>query len=212
MKRAFHSIVFLFLFAFTYGQQPDSVQLKKTYYSLAEAQREPLKVYRLNLSNLPADSFPVDLSKFRNLRYLCLNNDHIEFIPRSVGDLENLETLELNGDDFKTLPAELSRLKNLQEIYLNVNKKIDLTSSVKVLSGMPNLKVLHLESDGIKSLPSNISSLSHLERLYLSHNDLTDVPSEIKDIKSLQYLDLKDNNIPVYKLENYKTFGVKINF
>jgi Leucine-rich repeat (LRR) protein len=212
MRTAFYIAALFFSFSFAYGQQVDSVQFKKTYYSLVEASKEPLKVYRLNLSNLPVDSFPVDLSKFRNLRYLCLNNDHIEFIPRSVGDLENLQTLELNGDDFKTLPAEMAKLKNLQEIYLNVNKKIDLTSSVKVLSGMPNLKVLHLESDGIKALPSNISSLTHLEKLYLGHNNLTEVPSEIKSMKSLQYLDLKDNNIPTYKLENYKTFGVKINF
>jgi Leucine-rich repeat (LRR) protein len=198
--------------ALTLAQGADSAQYKKIYTSLAEAKKEPLKVYRLNLSNLPADSFPIDLSPYKNLWYLCLNNDHLEYIPSSVGDLQNLRVLELNGDDFKTLPPAFSKLKNLEELYLNVNKKMDLTSNVKLLSGLPKLKVLHLEGDGISQLPGNFSKLSHLEKLYLNNNNFTDVPKEIQGLKNLRYVDMQNNAVPQYKMEKYKTFGYSIHF
>jgi Leucine-rich repeat (LRR) protein len=196
----------------TLAQGVDSAQYKKTYTSLAEARKEPLKVYRLNLSNLPADSFPIDLSIFKNLWYLCLNNDHLEYIPSSVGDLQNLRVLELNGEDFKTLPPAFSKLKNLEELYMNVNKKMDLTSNVKLLSDLPKLKVLHLEGDGISKLPANFSGLSHLEKLYLNNNNFTDVPQEIQGLKNLKYVDMQNNAVPQIKMEKYKTFGYSIHF
>lgn len=215
MRYSFVKIVFasLILGFGAMTAQVDSVQYKKIYTSLAAAKKEPLKVYRLNLSNLPTDSFPVDLSKFKNLWYLCLNNDHLEFIPSSVGDLQNLRVLELNGEEFKTLPAEFSKLKNLEELYLNVNKKMDLTSNVKLLSGLPKLKILHLEGDGITKLPSNFAKLTHLEKLYLNNNGFTGVPPEISMIKSLKYVDMQNNSIPMqYRNSDPKTFGFSIKF
>jgi Leucine-rich repeat (LRR) protein len=209
-------VLCLALMCFAYvcaNAQVDSAQYKKIYTSLAEAKKEPLKVYRLNLSHLPADSFPIDLSPFKNLWYLCLNDDHLEYIPSSIGDLQNLRVLELNGDDFKTLPAELSKLKNLEELYLNVNKKIDLTANVKLLSGLPKLKVLHLEGDGITKLPPNFVKLTHLEKLYLNNNTLTQVPPELSSIKSLKFVDMHNNPVPMkYQRSDYKQFGFTVNF
>lgn len=211
------SLLFLFtisLFVGTrsIGQTTNFNQLTKVYTSLKEALKEPLKVYRLNLSGLPVDSFPIDLSKFKNLEHLYLNYDHLEFIPKEIADLQNLKVLQLNGDNFKTLPPEFSKLKNLQEIYLNADKKIDLSQNVKVLSNLPKLRILHLEGDNLSSLPPNFSMLSHLEKLYLGNNKFTSVPLQIKDIKTLKYLDIRNNNVPAIKKEDYKTFGYKINF
>jgi Leucine-rich repeat (LRR) protein len=210
------SIIFFIVFSLISGslaaQKVDSVQYKKIYLSMTEAMKEPEKVYRLNLSNLPIDSFPIDLSKFKNLWYLCLNNDHLEFIPSSVGDLQNLRVLELNGDNFKTLPLEFSKLKNLEELYMNVNKNMDLSGNVKLLSGLPKLHILHLEGDGIGKLPANFGELKHLEILYLNDNKFNEVPLEIKGLKSLKYVDMQHNNIPQYKAADYKTFGFKIKF
>lgn len=194
------------------AQSADSVQLKKVYTSIAEAYKEPLKVYRLNLSNLPIDSFPINLSKFKNLQCLYLNYDHLEFIPREIADLQNLRVLQLSGDDFKTLPTEFSQLKNLEEIYLNVNKKMDLTQSVNVLSTLPKLHILHLENDGITVLPPNFTMLTHLERLYLNDNKLTEVPLQIKGLKTLKYVEMQNNSFSPTYMSNYKTFGFKIKF
>ena len=209
--------LFLFLLLFVcnkilFAQGVDSAQYKKVYTSIAAAYKEPLKVYRLNLSGLPVDSFPIDLSKFKNLECLYLNYDHLEFIPREIADLQNLKVLQLSGDDFKTLPPEFSKLKNLEEIYLNVNKKMDLTQSVSVLSTLPKLHILHLENDGITKLPSNFNMLTHLEKLYLNNNKLTEMPMQINGLKTLKYVEVQNNNFSPAYMSDYKTFGFKIKF
>jgi Leucine-rich repeat (LRR) protein len=207
-------VVSLFFWGSLSAQKIDSVQYKKVYTSLRAAMKEPEKVYKLNLSNLPVDSFPIDLSKFKNLWYLCLNNDHLEFIPSSVGDLQNLRVLELNGDDFKTLPPEFSKLKNLEELYLNVNKNMDLTSNIHLLGSLPKLHILHLEGDGIVKLPDNFGELKHLDMLYLNDNKLKEVPLEIKNLKTLKYVDMRNNPVsqPMYNSPDYKSFSFKIKF
>lgn len=215
MKRFLISLVlvcFLLGSTFAYAQTIDSTQYKKVYTDFNQALKEPLKVYRLNLNNMSIDSFPIDLSKFKNLEYLCLNSDQIEFIPREIEHLQKLRSLQLVGNDFKTLPPEFSELKNLEEIYFNVNKKMDFTQSVKVLSTMPKLTILHLDNDGLVALPDNLSTLTHLERLYLNDNKLTDVPKEINGLKNLKYLDIQHNQIPQIKMSNYQNFGVRVKF
>src|SRR6185437_9144926 len=195
MKKAIYIFLFnCFLFSgnmLIKGQTIDSVQYKKVYTNFTEALKEPMKVYRLNLSKMPLDSFPIDLSKFKNLQYLCVNNDQIEFIPREIEHLQNLKGLELVGQNLKTLPPEFSNLKNLEEIYLNVNKKTDFTQNVNVLSTIPKLTILHLENGELMELPGNFSILTHLEKLYLNDNKLTDVPEQVNGLKNLKYLDMQ---------------------
>lgn len=194
------------------GQTADSAKHKKVYTNYAEALKNPEKVYNLNLSDVPLDSFPIDLSKFKNLQYLCVSNDQIEFIPREIEHLQNLRGLELKGANLKTLPSEFSELKNLEEIYLNVNKKTDFTQNVNVLSTLPKLTSLHLENGDLVALPNNFSMLTHLENLYLNDNKLTDVPPQINGLTNLKYLDMQHNKVPPIKMINYQNFGPRIKF
>ena len=215
MKKALYIFFvncFLFGSSIVIGQTVDSTQYKKVYTNFTEALKEPAKVYRLNLSKMPIDSFPIDLSKFKNLQYLCLNNDQIEFIPREIEHLQNLKGLELVGENLKTLPTEFSDLKNLEEIYLNVNKKTDFTQNVNVLSTIPKLTILHLENGELVELPGNFSILTHLEKLYLNDNKLTDVPEQINGLNNLKYLDMQRNKIPPIKMSNYQNFGLRVKF
>ena len=205
-------VCFLLSVRLVNAQAIDSTQYKKVYTDLRQALKEPLKVYRLNLSSMPIDSFPVDLSKFKNLEYLCLNGDQVEFIPREIEYLQKLRSLQLVGNDFNTLPPEFSELKNLEEIYFNVNKKMDFTQSVKVMSAMPKLTTLHLDNEGLIALPGNIGTLTHLEKLYLNDNKLTEVPKEISGLKNLKYLDMQHNKVPQIKMSNYQNFGLRVKF
>jgi Leucine-rich repeat (LRR) protein len=205
-------VCFLLSIRLVNAQTIDSTQYKKVYTDFTQALKEPLRVYRLNLSAMPIDSFPVDLSKFKNLEYLCLNGDQVEFIPREIEHLQKLRSLQLVGNDFKTLPPEFSELKNLEEIYLNVNKKVDFTQSVKVLSTIPNLTILHLDNEGLVTLPDNFGTLTHLEKLYLNDNKITEIPKEINGLKNLKYLDMQHNNVPQIKMSNYQGFGLRVKF
>jgi len=216
MKQICSILLFIcFLFngnLFIKGQTVDSAQYKKVYTNFAEALKEPTKVYKLNLSSMPLDSFPVDLSKFKNLQYLCVSNDQIEFIPREIEHLQNLRGLQLVGANLKTLPPEFAQLKNLEEIYLNVNKKTDFTQNVNVLSTIPKLTILHLENGELMELPGNFSILTHLEKLYLNDNKLTDVPEQVNGLKNLKYLDMQHNKVPPIKMSNYQNFGLRVKF
>lgn len=215
MKQFFITLLFscyLCSSLLTNAQTIDSTQYKKVYTNFTEALKQPEKVYRLNLSKMSLDSFPIDLSKFKNLQYLCLSNDQIEFIPREIDNLQNLRGLELVGSNFIKLPIEFSGLNNLEEIYLNVNKKTDFTQSVNVLNTIPKLTILHIENGELVELPANFSILTHLEKLYLNDNKLTDVPEQVNGLKNLKYLDMQRNKVPPIKMSNYQNFGLRVKF
>lgn len=59
----------------------DSLSLEKEFVSLEEALLNPENVYRLNLSNQSVVLSEADWSKFTNLQYLSLKNDHLKLIP-----------------------------------------------------------------------------------------------------------------------------------
>ena len=62
----------------------DSTQLNKELFSLDEALKSPDKVYRLNLSNQKLELSDTILSKFTNLQYLSLENDHLTQVPAGI--------------------------------------------------------------------------------------------------------------------------------
>ncbi len=191
----------------------DSALLKKDFFTIEDALKNPAKVYRLTLDSSSLRIPDSIWTKFSNLEYLSLKNDHLPQIPPGVGLLANLKVLDLSGNDFKTLPSSFSKLQNLQELYINDDKKFQLGKNISTLSKLKNLKSLHLENDNLKGLPANISRLSHLELLYLNNNHFKKVPSEIKGIKNLKFVELHDNDIvpDVHQKQN-TGFGVKIGF
>jgi Leucine-rich repeat (LRR) protein len=192
----------------------DSSIIKKEYSNLEEALKAPEKVYRLNLNNqkfkMPSDSI---WSKFINLEYLSLKNDHLKKIPGGLGRLKKLRVLDLSGNDFKILPQSLSSLENLTELFLNDEKEMDFNKSIGVIDNLPNLRILHLENDNLKNIPKDVLHLRQLEKLYMNNNKFKEIPKEIYGLKNLKYLDLHDNKY-IFKnqfLPN-QGFGVKINF
>jgi Leucine-rich repeat (LRR) protein len=207
-------LLFALIFQNVNAQTPaDSSLLKKEFISLEEALKEPQNVFRLNLSNQTIQ-FPDSIwSKFTNLQYLSLKNDHLKNIPSGIGNLKTLTVLDLSGNDFKELPSSFTGLSNLRELYLNDEKNFQFDQSIPVLSKLPNLKSLHLEGDGLKKLPKNIFQLTTLESLYINNNRFTEMPLEINGLKNLKYLDMHDNKLKIPNQVNQDSgFGVKIRF
>ncbi|MBK9791797.1 MAG: hypothetical protein IPP60_01490 [Sphingobacteriales bacterium] len=96
---------------------------------MEEAFANPEIVYRLDLSNQQLNKSQVEsLSKFRNLRFLSLKNDHLKEIPKSISRIDKPESIDL-GNDFKFLPTEIKKLKN-GEIYLNNDPFADINQEV----------------------------------------------------------------------------------
>ena len=81
--------------------------------NIQEALKEPEKVFRLNLSNQDIKISNEDWSKFINLEYLNLKNDHLKEIPLAITKIKSLKTIDLSGNDFTNLPESFSNLTNL---------------------------------------------------------------------------------------------------
>lgn len=192
----------------------DSSLVNIEYIVLEEALKSPEKVYRLNLSNtnfkMPSDSV---WSRFINLEFLSLKNDHLKEIPGGIGNLKNLKTLDLSGNDFRVLPQSFSSLTNLKEIYLNNEVNMNVDKTLMVLKDLPNLQILHLENDNLKRFPKSLLNFNRLEELYLNNNRFKKIPKELKQIKSLHYVDLHDNKINLdIKGIDTQGFGLTMRF
>jgi Leucine-rich repeat (LRR) protein len=48
----------------------------------------------------------VDWSKFINLEYLSLKNDHLKEIPSGITKNKTLKSIDLSGNDFAILPSD----------------------------------------------------------------------------------------------------------
>ncbi len=194
--------------------QIDSSNINKEYRSIEEALKNPDQVYRLDLSNqnifVPNDVW----SKFINLEYLSLKNDHLKELPSEIGTLKKLRVLDLSGNDFIVLPKSFSELYNLEELFLNEEKRFNLDENIEVLSLLPHLRILHLENDQLNKLPKKIYRLNHLESLYLNNNKFKEFPTELKEMPNLKYLDFHDNKLSPLELQNFQSqnFGIKIRF
>ncbi|MFK8043898.1 MAG: leucine-rich repeat domain-containing protein [Crocinitomicaceae bacterium] len=213
LTSVFYSICLLAGSAVHSQTQTDTVNIKKEYINIDSALAHSADVYRLNLSN-QAFSIPDSVwSKFTNLEYLSLKNDHIKELPEGLFSLKNLKVLDLSGNDFVSLPVAFSQLVNLEELYLNDEKHFQFDQSISILSELPKLRSLHVEGDSLTSLPKDIHKLSHLEALYLNNNQFKQVPIELKGLENLHYLDLHDNKftVPAQSTPN-PGFGFKIRF
>lgn len=59
------------------------------------------------------------LSRFDDLRALCLSNMNMIEIPNSIGNLWSLSELDLSGNNFEFIPASIKRLTRLNRLDLN---------------------------------------------------------------------------------------------
>lgn len=191
-----------------------ATETAKTYVSLEEALNSPFKVYRLDLSNQEFKNLPDSIwTKFENLEYLSLKNDHLSKIPDGIGYLKKLRVLDLSGNDFKVLPQSFSGLTNLTEIYLNNENRMNYTKTLNVIKDLPSLRILHLENDNLKKIPRSLMSLQQIESLYLNNNLFNTFPKKLKELKNLKYLDLQNNQLKFndFELQNFGE-GIKIRF
>ena len=125
-------LLFTLLFQSVKAQtSTDSTLLNKEFLNIDEALKNPENVFRLNLSNQNIQFSDSIWSKFTNLQYLSLKNDHLEEIPEGIGNLKNLKVLDLSGNDFRVLPSTFSGLINLQELYLNDEKNFQFGKSTR---------------------------------------------------------------------------------
>ncbi|KAH6774939.1 hypothetical protein C2S52_012500 [Perilla frutescens var. hirtella] len=139
--------------------------------------KEVLSICRLlkvlELTGAPLESIPDEVFKLYHLKYLCLRDTRVKFIPKSIKYVRNQEILDLWDTDVTELPVEILELRRLQFLfvgryldllYKGTNKLDfdDIGQSCRVPYGIGIDKV---RSEHGKDLCTSVANLTNLRRL-----------------------------------------------
>ncbi|KAF3449643.1 hypothetical protein FNV43_RR10374 [Rhamnella rubrinervis] len=154
-----------------------------------------LKVLDCRGANI--DTFPEEIAKLYNLRYLSLRDTKVRSIPRSIGKLRSLETLDLRYTYVTELPNEILRLRRLRHIFVYRYEKIFSPSieviGFKALGGLETLSFLqslcYIEvNHGGASVMKSIGELTQLRRLCIRELRAEHGADLCSSIEKLRYL------------------------
>jgi len=171
---------------------------QKIYISLADALKDPEKVYILDLSSQSLKRLPEELTALKNLQALILNNNNFEEIPKVVFEMKDLRKLicknqfpdpSKNKGALRIIPPEIQRLKNLEVLDLSDNAINSIPDELLLL---PRLKNLNLSSNHFYSQEDikKICKIKTIEELALGGNFLKTLPAELINLPVLKSLDL----------------------
>ncbi|GMP52536.1 hypothetical protein CsSME_00018308 [Camellia sinensis var. sinensis] len=85
---------------------------------LASSSNALLLLTVLDLGGSLLETFPNEVSKLLQIRYLSLRETNVKIIPKLIGKLQNLETLDLKGTYVNELPDDILKLQRLRHILL----------------------------------------------------------------------------------------------
>tara|TARA_B100000676_G_C17846027_1_gene715533 strand:- start:51 stop:740 length:690 start_codon:yes stop_codon:yes gene_type:complete len=175
------------------------------------------KLYVIELKNNNIDSFPEEISSFRNLMYIKSSGNSLKKLPQSLGFTPTIKSLILHHVSIDSLPNSFNKLGSLMELEIQINNA-DTFDVGDRLSGLYNLKTLMIYKSNLKSFPigldknlklekilivnsnlnaldSSFSGMKKIETLILDKNNFETFPEEILDLKTLKELSLRDNNL-----------------
>lgn len=171
------------------------------------------KLQSLNLSNNNIASLPAEISTFRNLQFLNLEGTNLTSLPdlskfknlisldldnmstlngpdaiKQICNVESLREMSMNSVYLMSLPFEIKNLKNLLKLNLS---RCGLTEFNKGICMLKDLIYLDLSFNEITSIPSEIGNMKRMEELYIGGNKITSIPDEIDELeRSLRILGL----------------------
>ncbi|KAF3447828.1 hypothetical protein FNV43_RR08534 [Rhamnella rubrinervis] len=189
---------------FWFGAKDDSIPS----FSLSTFFNGGLRFLKvLDCTGANIDTFPEEIAKLYNLRYLSLRDTKVRSIARSIGKLRNLETLDLRDTYVTELPNEILRLRRLRHIlvYRRSEKRFSSSAEVigfKALGSLETLSFLqslcYIEvNHGGAGVMKSIGELTQLRRLCIvqiraEHG--ADLCSSIEKLRYLRSLSLLSAN------------------
>lgn len=140
------------------------------------------EIISLRLNNNPIKVFPIQISKFYNLKSLDLEKTKINSLPNEIGDLKNLEKLNLDNTKIIILPETIGKLEKLKELRC---VETNLTSIPDEISNCENLESIIVYGSKIENITHKIGNLKKLKMLNIRNTPFS------KDINKLQILKSK---------------------
>ncbi|KAL8582390.1 Leucine-rich repeat-containing protein 69 [Nucella lapillus] len=146
---------------------------------------------------------------FKNLTFLNLNNNRLQFLPPEICNLYSIHFLSVDNNNLRELPVELCALTTLSEFHAAGNL---LTSLPLEFGYLTNLERLHLQKNRIRELPEGIGKCYKLRVLDVAANELRIFPTELSSLP-LKELHCEKNpllqHMPVHSLQEEEVLALK---
>lgn len=136
-------------------------------------------------------AIPPEISFFKRLGYLSLNDNDLTSFPAEIRTLSRLWTLCVKNNQLTSFPIEICALTTLQQLDVSDNKLDGVPAEI---SHLTKLWCIFLGNNQLTFLPVEICNLPNLTVLHLDNNQLTDLPDEIWHLK-LYALDVSFNRL-----------------
>jgi Leucine-rich repeat (LRR) protein len=188
-----------------------------------------LQILNIGMNNFK--EFPIEITKYRNLKILDISWSDIETFPTNffidntqIEELDmtsmfefdfkscldrlhffkNLKRLNLGNNQIQHLTLQFDKLENLEEFGYIGQESIDIVEICSKLASCKKLKTVHLSANNITILPNEICLLKNLENLNLFQNKIKVLPTDIAKMKYLKEINLIDNPIEVSKIKDFE--------
>lgn len=169
---------------------------KKKYNDLLTKIRSAISndEIELNFSGLGIKILPLEISEFKQLRYLDISDNQIEKLPEGIGELNKLEELIIRGNNLKELPKSIKNLSSLVGLYASNNNFVKFPED---LDSLKSLRELELSYNKITEIPSKLV-LPSLDFLAINGNKIYHFPKELLANNAINGLQLSNN--PIYNI------------
>jgi len=158
------------------------------------------KLYVIEFKSNNIDSFPEEISSFRNLMYLKSSGNSLKKLPESIGLTPTLKTLVLHHVKMDSMPDSFNKLESLMELEIQVNNA-DTFKLKNSLNGLYNLKSLMLYKTNLPEFPVGLNKSPKLKKVLMVDCGLTQIDSSFALSKGIQTLILDKNKFQEFPTE-----------
>lgn len=174
------------------------------YNSIMELPKEVgalLQLQKLDLSHNKISMIPHEFCLMKTITWLDLSHNSLQELPKCFGTLTSLIILRASHNMLSKLPVTFHHLQSLEELCLASNKFHEIDCN----AALPRIRVLDFEANRISYLPLEVVEMQSLQYLNLRHNNIKSLPLEIEGrIKSVQ-IELDQN--PLSDVPLTESFG-----
>lgn len=148
---------------------------------------------KLDFSDCALTQIPDSIQNLKNLKYLKLRNNKIQFVPEWINKLTKLNFLDLSGCDVRNR-FDLSGLSEVTDIVLDYNPKMtELPTGFETLSKLARVTASNC---GIKKVDDSITNCPELFLVdFHGNKNLTKIPSNISGMENIIAICIDDTNI-----------------
>ncbi|RUS83985.1 hypothetical protein EGW08_008246, partial [Elysia chlorotica] len=179
------------------------------------------KLTRLSLGYNQFTEVPHPIFRLSNLEELNLEHNYLEHVDRAIGQLRNLKVLNMSGNMLRELPPDLKQCRRMQKLHLSGKfyPRGKMQQFPECICYLPDLVFLDLSWQQIRNIPASFGNLRKLQELKLKWNQLQEVSHELKKCTKLLRIDLSGalrllSAIPsaLFYLEDLHTLNLSDNF